>query len=358
MSASSHFTKSILKWYQNHKRPLPWRKTSDPYTIWLSEIILQQTRVDQGLPYFIKFIEKYPNVSEMSKASEEEILKHWQGLGYYSRGRNLLSTAKHVHENLNGKFPNNSKELIKLKGIGNYTANAIASFCFGENVAVVDGNVYRVLSRYFGKETPIDSTEGQKEFQVLANNLLPKGEASEYNQGIMEFGALQCKPKPDCSICPIALECLALRNNKVQDLPFKSRKLKKKKRFFNYLFLYKENNLLLEQRDKQGIWKNLFEFPLIESNGRHLNFEEIVNQNTTLKTFNSPLEVKDPEEVKHILSHQTLHIKIWPVRLPHLNTYSTKSNIFEVSFEEQEEQYAVPIVLQRFITQFKEKIVG
>ena len=217
-----NFAEEIIEWYQLHKRDLPWRNTNDPYIIWLSEIIMQQTRVEQGMPYFNRFAEKYPTVKQFANAKEEEILKLWQGLGYYSRGRNMHHTAKIVMEEHAGYFPSSYDSLIKLKGIGEYTAAAISSFSSNEAKAVVDGNVFRLLSRYFGIDTPINSGKGKKLFTELANELLDKSQAGEFNQAIMEFGSLQCKPKnPDCLACPLQVGCEAKKSNRIQELPIK-----------------------------------------------------------------------------------------------------------------------------------------
>jgi len=209
------FSKKILQWYAQNKRDLPWRKTRDPYRIWLSEIMLQQTRVAQGIPYYHRFIKSFPKVEDLAAASEEEVLKLWQGLGYYSRARNLHATAKLISEEYQGKFPSTYKELIKLKGVGDYTASAIASICFDAPEAVVDGNVYRVLARYFGVNTPINSAAGISYFKELAQSVMDSAEIRDYNQGIMEFGAIQCAPKkPYCLHCPLNDSCLALQQNK------------------------------------------------------------------------------------------------------------------------------------------------
>ncbi len=248
---------------------MPWRETSDPYCIWLSEIMLQQTRIEQGLPYYLAFTNAYPSIFDLANASEEEVLKLWQGLGYYSRARNLHATAKYIAFELNGKFPETYEGLLKLKGVGDYTASAIASISYNEPVAVVDGNVYRVLSRYFDIDTPINSTAGIKEFKLLAKELLDKEDPATYNQAIMEFGALQCKPQsPLCNTCPLSASCLALKNNKISMLPVKLKKGKIKKRYFNYLvFQSEENKTILEKRSGKGIWEGLYQFPLIETDG-------------------------------------------------------------------------------------------
>ena len=220
-----NFSNHIRDWYNSNKRDLPWRNTTDPYSIWLSEIILQQTRVTQGLSYYLKFIDRYPTVHNLADADENDVLKTWQGLGYYSRARNLHFSAKYISKTLNGTFPSSSDELKKLKGVGEYTAAAIASFCYKEPVAVLDGNVFRVLSRYFGISTPIDSTNGKKEFKELAAECLNNQFPDEHNQAIMEFGALQCTPKsPSCSGCPLSVNCVAYNDDLVSQLPLKSKK--------------------------------------------------------------------------------------------------------------------------------------
>ncbi|MFB0925151.1 MAG: A/G-specific adenine glycosylase, partial [Vicingaceae bacterium] len=230
------FSEKLIVWYNEHKRDLPWRKTTDPYQIWLSEIILQQTRVNQGLDYFNKFIKKHPDIHSLAQSSEKDVLNLWQGLGYYSRARNLHFTAKYISNELNGEFPTEYKDILNLKGVGEYTAAAIASFAYKEAYPVVDGNVYRVLSRMFGIENPIDSTEGKKVFKQLATELIDTKNPDTYNQAIMEFGALQCTPKkPNCEDCPYLLECFAYKNGLITELPKKEKKIKQRNRYFNYL---------------------------------------------------------------------------------------------------------------------------
>lgn len=261
------FSKILTHWYSNNKRDFPWRQTKDPFRIWLSEIILQQTQVKQGLPYYEAFVSTYSTVFELANANESDVLKLWQGLGYYSRARNLHATAKYIANECDGIFPNNYKDLLKLKGIGDYTASAISSICFNEVSAVVDGNVYRVLSRYFGIETPINSAKGIKEFKQLAQELIDKNKPAEFNQAIMEFGAIQCKPSnPDCSVCPFNSSCVALQKNMIGLLPIKLKANKVKKRYFNFLvFVSTNRKTILEKREGKGIWQNLYQFPLIES---------------------------------------------------------------------------------------------
>ncbi|MBU3659483.1 MAG: A/G-specific adenine glycosylase [Flavobacteriales bacterium] len=288
----------ILDWYNKNKRNLPWRDTNNPYFIWLSEIILQQTRVDQGLPYFEKFANHYPSVFELANADEQNILNDWQGLGYYSRARNLHKTAKELVNSYNGEFPSTYTELLKLTGIGPYTAAAIASFAFNEAKAVVDGNVYRVLSRVFDIEEAIDSTQGKKNFELLANELIDKKNPASYNQAIMEFGALQCVPvNPDCSVCPLQFQCLAYKNKTITERPVKSKKTKVTSRYFVYLIeLSVDKTIRIEKREGKGIWQNLYQFPLVE-------FDSIEEKSTFLERLKSQFISK---EYKHILSHQQL----------------------------------------------------
>jgi A/G-specific adenine glycosylase len=263
------FAPKILNWYHEHQRDLPWRQTRDPYRVWLSEIILQQTRVAQGMPYYLSFVETFPTVYDLAEAPEEQVLKLWQGLGYYSRARNLHTTAKMVVSEFDGQFPHTYEELKTLKGVGDYTASAIASFCFDVPEPVVDGNVYRVLSRYFGVDIPINSTEGITYFKELAREVMDAENIRDYNQGIMEFGAIQCAPKkPYCLLCPLQESCVALKENKVDILPIKLNKTKVRNRYFNYLvWLDGNGNTVLEQRKGKGIWQNLYQFPLLETDG-------------------------------------------------------------------------------------------
>jgi len=313
------FSNSLIHWYLNNKRDLPWRNTQNPYNIWLSEIMLQQTRVAQGLPYYLDFISAFPTVYDLAKAPEEKVLKHWQGLGYYSRARNLHFTAQFVANELKGEFPNNYKELLKLKGIGEYTAAAIASFSFNEAVPVVDGNVFRVLSRYFNIETDISFATAKKEFSELALELMPKNDPATFNQAIMEFGALQCVPKnPDCENCIFNSSCLALQKKKVQVLPVKLKKTKISNRFFNYIVFEDENlNTLIQKRDQKGIWQNLYEFPLIETE-REMDLDTVSEliankyQSEYKITRISNLNLKGQ---LHKLSHQHLNINFWKVKV-------------------------------------------
>ncbi|MGV8877408.1 MAG: A/G-specific adenine glycosylase [Sphingobacteriaceae bacterium] len=261
-----NFAYEIVNWYHINKRDMPWRQSNDAYVIWLSEIILQQTRVEQGTPYFYRFLEMYPNVSAFAKATEEEILKIWQGLGYYSRGRNMLKTAKFIYSELDGVFPTAYAELIRLKGIGSYTAAAISSFAANEPKAVVDGNVYRVLARWFGVNEPVNSSSGKKIFQDIADEQLNQTSPGLHNQAIMEFGALMCKPKnPQCNICPIREGCYAFNHDSITLFPVKLKKNKVRNRYFNYFIMMHDQHIILRKRGEKDIWANMYDFPLLET---------------------------------------------------------------------------------------------
>jgi len=308
------FSKILRVWYANNARLLPWRQTNDPYKIWLSEIILQQTRVEQGMPYYSRFIENYKTVADLASAPLDEVLLLWQGLGYYSRARNLHKAANQVVEFFNGKFPDSHEKIKSLVGIGDYTAAAISSFAYNLPFAVVDGNVYRFLSRYFGITTPIDSSAGKKEFAELAQRLIDPKHPAMHNQAIMEIGSMVCKPSnPNCNECPFQATCLAFNNSATNDFPIKSKKTKVRTRYFNYL-LFKENELtLLTQRGEKDIWQGLFEFPLIESESE-IDLE-VITQEIQNRFSLSKFEIIRTEKIfKHLLSHQTIFAKFWIVK--------------------------------------------
>ncbi len=310
------FSRKILNWYRDNKRSLPWRQTKDAYRIWLSEILLQQTRVAQGLPYYHKFIDRFPTVYDLAHAKEEEVLKLWQGLGYYSRARNLHATAKTIINDFDGEFPGRYSDLIKLKGIGDYTASAIASISFNKPEPVVDGNVYRVLARYFGIDLAIDSPKGAKYFKALARELMDCENIRDYNQGIMEFGALQCKPKnPECSSCPLGDSCVALQKGMIASLPVKANKQKITKRYLNYLVLQDpKGQTLFKKREGKGIWQNLYEFPFLETE-LEIGANDIktkVNGMLEGHLFDQPRRMND-KIIVHKLSHQHLHVHFWQV---------------------------------------------
>ncbi|MDC6364253.1 MULTISPECIES: A/G-specific adenine glycosylase [Flavobacteriaceae] len=342
------FSQEILQWYHKNKRELPWRNTIEPYNIWLSEIILQQTRVVQGIPYYLKFLDAFPTVRHLAKAPEEKILKLWQGLGYYSRARNLHATAKMVVNEHNGAFPNTYVGLKPLKGVGDYTASAIASICFNIPEPVVDGNVYRVLARYFGVGIPINSSEGIKHFKELARKVMNEEQIRDYNQGIMEFGAIQCAPKkPYCMLCPLQESCVALKDNKVDVLPIKLNKTKTRRRYFNYLvFLDGQKNTLLEQRKGKGIWQNLYQFPLLESE-KELQveeFEQILMEENRLPQYRS-FSMYNETPIVHKLSHQHLYTRFWIVE--------TKKLLPDGISWEQIVEFPVPVLIADFIQTFK-----
>ena len=313
---------------------MPWRNTTHPYHIWLSEIILQQTRVAQGLPYYIAFTEAFPTVQDLAQATEEEVLKLWQGLGYYSRGRNLHASAKMIVEEMDGVFPNTYEEIKKLKGVGDYTASAIASICFNEPTAVVDGNVYRVLSRVYGIDTPINSTAGVKEFKALAQALIDEDRPADFNQAIMEFGAIQCKPQnPYCLHCIYNDSCVALQQNKVSVLPVKLKKTKVKHKYFHYLYIKdKQGQTIIKQRTGKGIWQGLYEFPVIEElaalqEGEEDRFRESVKNHSFLQGLViNDIDRYNDTPIVHKLSHQHLHTTFWIVTVDEITDNATPIN--------------------------------
>jgi A/G-specific adenine glycosylase len=346
-----NWSEEIQNWYLQHKRDLPWRNTTDAYTIWLSEVILQQTRVEQGLPYFHRFLEKYPTVTAFAQASEDEILKLWQGLGYYSRGRNMLTTARQILENNRGIFPTTYEELIKLKGIGEYTAAAISSFAADEVKAVVDGNVYRVLARWFGVEEPINSSTGKKLFQQLADEVLDRKHPGQHNQAMMEFGAMLCKPKnPDCNICPVREACNAYQTNRINLLPVKLKNLKIKERYFNYFLIANEHHILLNKRSMSDIWANMYDLPLIET-VTFLPVEEVVTLPDFERFFGNQAVIISTSSIqKHILTHQRIY-----ARFIHLNVNQVEINLqpswFHTSVTSLE-KLAMPKIIHQFLEQF------
>lgn len=341
------FSNSLLHWYLQEKRDLPWRNTTNPYPIWLSEIILQQTRVAQGMPYYLSFIEKFPTIFDFAAASEEEVLKLWQGLGYYSRARNMHKTAQYIVSELDGVFPYTYESLLKLKGIGPYTAAAIASFSFNEVVPVVDGNVYRVLARFFGIETDIASSKARKEFFEMAQLLISKDKPATFNQAIMEFGALQCVPQnPDCKVCIFSNSCLALQKNKVNQLPVKLKKTKVTNRFLNYLiYLNDENTTIVCKRVQKGIWHNLYEFPVIETE-KDVSDEEMMQlirfQNTENQIDN--IFLYNHLKIIHKLSHQKLTLRFFNIKIS--NKITSGIQIDEL------EKLPFPIVIHNFIQKY------
>ena len=343
------FNSTLTIWYSANKRDLPWRKSKNPYNIWLSEIILQQTQVKQGLPYYEAFISNFPTIEDLAKASETEVLKLWQGLGYYSRARNLHFSAKHITKNLNGVFPKNFKGLLQLKGVGDYTASAISSICYEESVAVVDGNVYRVLARYFGIDTPINTTEGVKQFKTLATSLLPASNLGDYNQSVMEFGSRQCKPQsPVCSECPLNIGCRAYATGSIKSLPVKLKKTKVTKKYFNFIVnISEDNKTQIEQRTKNGIWQQLYQFPLIETE-TSVALEELLKHAdvpSLIPKSYKELSLFNETDLVYKLSHQELYIKFWILKTSTLTKNAIKWS--EIN------SYPVPVVIERFINNFQ-----
>ena len=306
------FENQLVKWYKNNKRDLPWRKNNDPYSIWISEIILQQTRVVQGRKYYNEFLRKFPNIQILASSKESEVLNVWKGLGYYNRAINLHKSSKIIVSNLDGKFPNTYNEIIKLKGVGDYTASAISSICFNEFHPVVDGNVLRLLSRYYGLKTPIDSLKAQKKIKQIGKKLINKtNNPGDFNQSMMEFGALICTPFPDCESCTFSTKCVAFNKNEVEIIPIKSKKKKSKERFFNYIiFVDNKNYTTVNKRLTKDIWYKLNEFPLIESKKEIQDITELskFKEFTKLKSILINKTKYKKEKIKHTLSHQILYI--------------------------------------------------
>lgn len=343
------FSETLLKWYADNARDLPWRNTRDPYLIWVSEIILQQTRVSQGYDYFLRFVQRFPDVHSLASASEDEVMKYWQGLGYYSRARNLHEAAR----SMNGVFPDSYEEVRALKGVGDYTAAAICSLAYDMPYAVVDGNVYRVLSRYWGIDVPIDSTEGKKTFAALAQEMLPVNRPAAYNQAIMDFGAIQCTPQsPLCMYCPLCDSCMALAQGRVAQLPVKQHKTKTTDRFFNYIYVRAGAYTYINKRTGDDIWKNLFELPLIETD-RELSEAEFLGLPQFRELF---VEGEVPQVrtlcrgVKHVLSHRVIYANFYEVALPE-DSHSFASYLRVPSADLG--QYAVPKLIHAFLEKYE-----
>lgn len=323
-----NFSKTILNWYAINGRELPWRQTTNPYAIWLSEVIMQQTRIAQGTAYWECFMKRWPNVHELAKATEDEVLREWQGLGYYSRARNLHKAAQQIVDL--GRFPQTYKELKQLKGIGEYIAAAISSISFAEPVAVVDGNVYRVLARYFGIDTPIDSTEGKKVFKAMAQENLPKEAPAAYNQGLMDFGAIQCTPtSPNCEVCPLIDTCFAANNNKVAELPVKAKKTKQRERHFSFIYIRYNGETAIRRRGAGDIWQGLWELPTKEMLGNAIENATLIKKN-----------------VKHILTHQIIFTDFY---LLETNTPPTLPADYIWIKESEIERYALPRLIDLLV---------
>lgn len=343
--------KVLIDWYSENKRELPWRETRDPYRIWISEIILQQTRVVQGLEYYYRFMERFPDVNALAEAEADEVMKYWQGLGYYSRARNLHAAAKAVAEHFGGRFPNDYRAVRSLKGIGEYTAAAICSFAWRQPYAVVDGNVYRVLSRLFGIDMPIDSTEGKKYFAELAQELLSRERPDLYNQAIMDFGAVQCVPKsPDCLFCPLRESCVAYATGRIGTLPVKAGKTVVKPRYFNYLVIRCGGKTLLSLRQGKDIWQGLYEYPLVETE-QAMDFAELQQTGAYRRLLQDAGEIRVEgmlEMPKHVLSHRVIYARFYELQV---ERFTEGMNAYLPVADEDEDRFAV----SRLIGLYREK---
>ncbi len=327
----------LSSWYEEHKRTLPWRESADPYIIWISEIILQQTRVVQGMDYFYRFTERFPDVATLAEAHEDEVLKYWQGLGYYSRARNLHAAAKKIMTDFDGVFPSDYASVLSLKGIGEYTAAAIVSFAWNQPYPVVDGNVFRVLSRLFALETPIDTMKGKKQFTEIAGLILDPLHAATHNQAIMELGALQCVPKnPDCIHCPLQNQCMAFASGTVENYPVKQNKTKVRNRYFNYLHIVSNGQTWLSRRGEKDIWEGLYEFPLIETDNP-LTPEELLEHPDFKNLLDGAEDIKVKVHIsglKHVLSHQVLFASFYTIEIK--KAVSELSDYISVPLEDLE----------------------
>jgi A/G-specific adenine glycosylase len=318
-----NFDRIILAWYEKNKRDLPMRRTRDPYRTWVAEVIFQQTRISQGMDYYLKFLETFPDVCALASASEEEVLKRWQGLGYYNRALNLHSAARYIRDHLGGRMPGSYRELRQLRGVGKYTAAAIASFCYDEPVAAVDGNVSRVIARLYGLEEAVNSTSGARLIETLAGELLDREDPGTFNQAMIDFGALQCVPSsPDCSACPLARSCEAFITHRVGKIPVKKKKPVPAERWFCFYVMQCGTGILLTKRGTGDIWRSLYQFPMVEEEGprtkevimgrmfRQVWEEREPHAGVTFRTFSPPL--------RHQLSHQTIHARFVHVLLKSL----------------------------------------
>ncbi len=334
----------VINWYKTNLRDLPWRKNKDPYSIWLSEIILQQTQVIQGLPYYERFIKNFPTVKDLALAKEEDILKLWQGLGYYSRARNLHFAAKQIVTNYSSIFPNNYKELIKLKGIGDYTASAIASIAYGEVVPAIDGNALRVISRVFNIDLPVDKKDGKKAIKDLMIKIIDTKNPGDFNQAIMELGAMVCKPKnPNCNNCPLQEKCLSFEKENFLERPVKSRKTKVANIYIDYLILSSKEGIVMQQRDNKGIWKSLYEFPNITSNNKFEDFEHLRFLRTKFSLKDN--EIQFVKELKHKLTHRNLYIRFFKCELQ-------QSKGIKFMSADEVQKKAVPKPIENFLKEF------
>ncbi len=350
MDENNNFSKILIGWYLENLRDLPWRQTKNPYRIWVSEIILQQTRVNQGIGYFDRFINQFPDIYSLANAKDDEVMKAWEGLGYYSRARNMLETARFIANHLQGRFPENHHELSKLKGIGQYTAAAIASIAFDEPVAVVDGNVSRLLSRHFGISQPLNTASGIKILRQIANRLMDKSQPGIFNQAMMEFGALQCVPiNPDCSACSFRQTCFAFSQNRIKELPKRNNKPKPSSRYFNYiLFVAPDKSVIIKQRTGKDIWINLYDLPLIEANElltrdklkNYLQFSEYIS----MASGDKEITTKD---YRHILTHQVIQARFFKIQFN--NNDDIGGNGFLKASQHELKKYPFPRLITKYL---------
>ncbi len=340
----------LLKWYREYGRDLPWRGTTDPYKIWISEIILQQTRVAQGRDYYLRFIGRFPDIQSLAAADEEEVLKLWQGLGYYTRARNVHAAAKQMMSTFHGTFPSTHSHIISLKGVGEYTAAAIASIAFNEPYAVVDGNVFRVVARLFAIELSIHTSEGKKMIKEIAQSLLDPENPGRYNQAVMDFGAMICTPaQPKCMSCVLQEYCMAFSENRIGKFPVNDRKISVKDRYFNYLHIQHHGNTFLHKRNGSDIWKNLFEFPLIETPGPS-DFAELEKTKAFRQLFSkvSSLSVDHRLTIKHQLTHQAIHTHFYRIIIPDELPYNPPQEILKIE-NEQLQDYPVSRLMHKYL---------
>ncbi|MFO7827681.1 MAG: A/G-specific adenine glycosylase [Bacteroidales bacterium] len=347
----STISQTIINWYEQNKRGLPWRESRNPYIIWISEIILQQTRVNQGISYYYRFIEKFPDIYSLASATTDEVLKMWQGLGYYSRARNLHFTAQQIVKKYNGKFPDEYDELISLKGVGEYTAAAIASMAFNKPEPVLDGNVFRVLSRLYGISESTQKSSGKKIFMQKARELIEPKSPGLFNQAIMEFGALHCTPKnPGCSNCDLQFYCYAFQNNLVNELPVKKQKIKQRNRFLHYLYIQYNNNTYIEQRKQNDIWKLLYQFPLIETDKLY-NIDEVISNSKWRQLFNGTKTIikSISEEKIHLLTHQKLFARFYHIEIEQPNHFLIEN--YQQIPNKELDKLSVPKLIENYLTE-------
>ena len=342
------FHEILMKWFQGHSRSFPWRENTNPYNVWISEIILQQTRMEQGIYYYNRFISKFPNLKTLANSDEKDVLLLWQGLGYYSRARNLHYTSKYLFNQLNSEFPETYDELIKLKGIGDYTASAISSICFEKAQPVLDGNVFRIISRVYEINNPIDLNSSRKVFKEKAKEMMPNERFGDYNQSLMDFGSIICKPiKPLCSSCVISKICSAFKNNSVEYFPVKNSKSKIKSLYFDYIVVKNNNYVLLEQI-KKGIWKNLYQFPVYISESQKDKKEILKFLAEKYQTKNLKINLIDSEFIQHKLSHINVRSRFWLTE----NTINVDEGIYVSSFEE----YPMSKLMHKFIEKYTHEL--